>query len=188
MRMKRWWLALSVSACLAGCAGYSESYSLAPAPAPVASPSQVVMKQSEFDASPTFFGRPMVASTPDGFPQRRWVQLVETGDRAQSNQKEVVLANFWYLGDWAYFTSANYEGGKFQRLDDVDRKVGDCHNGCDFTEKTMLFLPKEYLEHHAKTGFSLRYNTQRHGSVVVSIPAYEVQGFLDGVQAKLAKK
>lgn len=170
---------------LAGCAAgsWDQSYDTAlDNPDTVAA--RVTMNQTQFDDGPTFVGPPLIESHPESFPQRQLIQLAQTRDGKTGKIQDAVLATFWYQGDWAFFRSVNYQGGKIQKLDRVDRKVGSCYGGCDFTESTILLLPEGFLENKAKTGFSLRYNTDRHGPAVIWLQASYVQGFLSGIRAR----
>lgn len=138
--------------------------------------SAVELVSSDFDRGIAFVG-PDVRS--EHLLSSETARLIHMQDPVDGDTTYLAVDFLYTSGGWAFYESASFRGGDHKQLDDTQRDTLGCSMAaCTHLEKTLLVLPEGYLDSKRSSGFDIRYNARKSGSIVVNIPASYVRGFL----------
>lgn len=172
--MKQTALLFAAALSLAACA------SSAPADPRIAETrANVSRERTEFDEYTRYQGPQLALSAPEGFALvRSWR---ENADDVPVHQLYLHIS---HPSQPREFLSASMVGGKALAVKNLDQgkrcKDGTTSEACPVYEDAAVMVKDSYLRKVArKDGLKIRFNAKRGEDVVVTVPAWYLQGYLD---------
>ena len=77
-----------------------------------------------------------------------------------------------YQGEWRYYSSATDINQHSMNMIEVDRRVGSCVQGCNFTEEITIPIGLNYLKENANKGINIQVYGQRGGTKIILSSTY----------------
>jgi len=180
MKMRQFILCISIVCFLPSCASNAVKMSASEVA------EHVTVKNSDFDSTILYEGPRIKSKATLSFFESGWVDswLRTVKDKNTGITAHGVYVVIDYTGNWRYYESASFSGGKTRKLKVLDRRVNSCSNGiCNFTEQVLLSLSQGELNAGSKAGITFRINGKkiaRNQGSEITIPADYVVGFISG--------
>ena len=146
--------------------------------------SQVDADKTEFDSHLRIEG-PRHERPDQGY----WAMMRSWLDENKLEYTHQLYVKVSYTGAQRDYRSANYPGGRFEEIKVIDRVTLNCDgaglHSCERAEHVGLFVTEKQIKRALKAGgLRLRINAKRGDALVVSLPGYYLEGYLDEIEAR----
>jgi len=142
---------------------------------------KVQISDSKFDSHIKFNGYAESTYKNGLLPESYRYYIRSWKDKKDNSIQHQLYVSFDYYGDWRFYNSASFDNAKQADVTEIDRNTLDCSSkyfGCNLSEDVGVDLSDQFLKSRIKKGFSIRINSKRSYSDVVTISPSYLAGYL----------
>lgn len=146
---------------------------------------KVQISDSKFDSHIKFSGYTEATYKNGLLPESYKYFIRSWKNKKNNNIKHQLYISFDYFGDWRFYNSASFDDSRQTDVTEIDRTVLDCSSryfGCNVSEDVAVDLSSQFLKSKINEGFSVRINSKRSYSDIVTISPNYIAGYLSVVK------